>query len=156
MIIHFVNILPNLYWVFIEVKKDNKISSHLILNRIKQFCQLKKIDKIIRIDKDTHYWENKEKFIKEIYQQIQERNIKNIIQYCEIKSIELKQHYYDNNKILLITNNNIDSSIILFIYLFKYLSNMNWKQTLQSIQSKMSIPLIIKHDITKQLIKTII
>ena len=50
----------------------------------------------------------------------------------------------------------IDTSIILFTYMFKYIANMNWKQSITSLQSKVPIPLIIKNNLTKQIIKTII
>ena len=143
--------------VFIELKSsDKKISHELILNRIKKFCKLKKIDKIIRIDNDTSYWTNDEKYIQEIFEKIQERNIKKIIEYSENKCIEIKQNYFNNKKILIMTNNNIDTSIILFTYMFKYIANMNWKQSITSLQSKVPIPLIIKNNLTKQIIKTII
>ena len=53
MILHFVNILPNIYWFFIG-NYEKHINNSLVSNRIKQFCKLKNINKIIRLDQIHH------------------------------------------------------------------------------------------------------
>lgn len=156
MILHFVNILPNIYWFFIEPKKDEKhINNSLVSNRIKEFCNVKNINKIIRLDQDTSYWNKHNMYNAQIQKQILEMEEKKLFDYFEAKTQQILNDYQNFNKTLIISNNNTDTAIALFIYLLKQLCNMNYSQSIISIQSKMKKNISFQNENTKYIIKKI-
>ena len=76
-----------------------------------------------------------------------------LINYINNKINQIKQDYYNFNKTLIISNNYTDVAIILFIFMLEELCNMNYKQSLLSIQSKMHSKLIIQNQNTKLLLQ---
>ena len=153
MILHFINILPNIYWFFIEIDKKKMENTNIISNRIQQFCKLKKINRLIRLDQDTSYWNKHNMYNAMIQKQIVEMESQKLINYITGKIAQLKSDYFNYNKTLIISNNYTDVAIILFIYLLEDLCNMNYKQSLVSIQSKINTKLTIQNKNTKLLLK---
>lgn len=162
MKIFFLNIFPNIYWFFIDVSNDNnnnhnqdinKTINNFISHKIKQFCKDKDINKIIRLDQDTSYWNKFNMYHVNVQKKIFDMESQKMKQYMETKIAELTQSYFNYQKTLIISNNHTDTGIILFIYLLKHLCNMNYKQSLLSIQSKMNSKLIINNINTKLLLK---
>ena len=153
MILRFINILPNIYWFFIEVDKNKLENTNIISNRIQEFCRLKKINKIIRLDQDTSYWNKHNMYNAMIQKQIVEMEIKKLVSYIKAKIEQIKMDYFNYNKTLIISNNYTDVAIILFINLLEDLCSMDFKQSLVSIQSKMPTKLIIQNKNTKLLLK---
>jgi len=153
MILRFINILPNIYWFFIEIDKKKIDNTNIIANRIQQFCKLKQINKLIRLDQDTSYWNKHNMYNAMIQQQIVEMESKKLTNYIIGKVAQIKNDYFNYNKTLIISNNYTDVAIILFIYLLEDLCNMNYKQSLISIQSKMTTKLIFQNKNTKLLLK---
>ena len=140
---YFVEILPNIYWTYIFIKQDNIISKNLIQiqSDIKKFAKLKKISKIIRLDNDTSFWNINNEYNIEIKKKILEMNSKKLLDYVNSKVLELKQEYAQNNKVLIISNNNIETAIALFLILFKSIADMGFEHSIQSLQSKIHTPL---------------
>ena len=153
MKIHFLNIFPNLYWFFIEVERNNQENNSFISHRIKQFCKDKEINKIVRLDQDTSYWNKFNMYHIDVQKKIFDMESQKMKNYIETKIAELKQYYLNFQKTLIISNNHTDTAIILFIYLLKHLCNMDYKQSLLSIQSKMNSKIVIQNINTKLLLK---
>jgi hypothetical protein len=153
MKIHFLNIFPNLYWFFIEVERNNQENNSFISHRIKQFCKDKEINKIVRLDQDTSYWNKFNMYHIDVQKKIFDMESQKMKNYIETKIAELKQYYFNFQKTLIISNNHTDTAIILFIYLLKHLCNMDYKQSLLSIQSKMNSKIVIQNINTKLLLK---
>lgn len=153
MKIHFLNIFPNLYWFFIEVERNNQENNSFISHRIKQFCKDKEINKIVRLDQDTSYWNKFNMYHIDVQKKIFDMESQKMKNYIETKITELKQYYFNFQKTLIISNNHTDTAIVLFIYLLKHLCNMDYKQSLLSIQSKMNSKIVIQNINTKLLLK---
>ena len=153
MKIHFLNIFPNLYWFFIEVERNNQENNSFISHRIKQFCKDKEINKIVRLDQDTSYWNKFNMYHIDVQKKIFDMESQKMKNYIETKIAELKQYYFNYQKTLIISNNHTDTAIVLFIYLLKHLCNMDYKQSLLSIQSKMNSKIVIQNINTKLLLK---
>ena len=153
MILRFINILPNIYWFFIEIDKKKVDNTNIISNRIQQFCKLKQINKLIRLDQDTSYWNKHNMYNAMIQQQIVQMESQKLITYITGKTEQIKNDYFNYNKTLIISNNYTDVAVILFIYLLEDLCSMDYKKSLISIQSKMPTKLIIQNKNTKLLLK---
>jgi hypothetical protein len=153
MNLNFVNILPNIYWFYLEIDKDKIENTNIISNRIQDFCKLKGINKLIRLDQDTSYWNKHNIYNEAIQKQIVEMEANKLINYLNSKINQIKQDYLNYNKTLIISNNYTDVAIILFIYLMEEMCNMNYKQSLLSIQSKMNSKLVIQNQNTKLLLQ---
>ena len=153
MKLNFVNILPNIYWFYLEIDKNKIENTNILSNRIQEFCKLKKINKLIRLDQDTSYWNKHNIYNEAIQKQIVEMEANKLINYLNSKINQIKQDYLNYNKTLIISNNYTDVAIILFIYLMEEMCNMNYKQSLLSIQSKMNSKLVIQNQNTKLLLQ---
>lgn len=153
MNLYFINILPNLYWFYIETGKNSNENNNYISHQIKSFCKKKEINKIIRLDQDTSYWNKFNMYSVDIQKKVFDMETQKIKSYLSTKIAEIIQNYYNYQKTLILSNNHTDTAIILFIYLLRELCNMDYKQSLLSIQSKMNSKLIIQNINTKLLIK---
>ena len=80
---------------------------------------------------------------------------KKLLDYFEGKTQQILNDYNNFNKTLIISNNNTDTGIALFIYLLKQLCNMNYSQSIISIQSKMKTNISFQNQNTKYIIKKI-
>ena len=117
MILHFIDILPGIYWFFIEVNKDeNHINNNIVASRIKTFCNHKNITKIIRLDQDTLYWNKHNMYNVQIQKQILEMEEKKLFTYFQSKTAQIISDYTNYNKTLIISSNHTDTAIALFIY----------------------------------------
>jgi len=131
--IQYVNIFPNV-WVFYlngNVSNANNVSVNL-----KKFCDTNKIKKIIRIDKDVKYWNKSENYIDAIKKQLMQDEIKKLTSYYKKKNFEIKRNYYDNETVLIISNNQLEIVIGMFIIFLKDYADMELKSILLSLQSK--------------------
>ena len=156
MILHFIDILPGVYWFFIEVKKEEThINNNIVSSRIKAFCKTKNITKIIRLDQDTLYWNKHNMYNAQIQKQILEIEEKKLFTYFQGKTKQIINDYFNYNKTIIISNNHTDTAIALFIYLLKEICNMNYKQSIISIQSKMNTNIHFQNNNTKYIIKKI-
>lgn len=146
---HFVEILPNIYWVYLHKNGNNLVSKTIntIQNNIKKFHEYKNIQKVIRLDSDTQFWSNHKQYTFEIRKKLIEIQNQKLLKYIQLKNNEIKSLYYSFKPILLISSNNIDTAIGLFILLFKFLANMNYKHSILSIQSKMKTPIHVSEEL---------
>lgn len=139
MKLFFVNIFPNIYLFYFQTLKENnhKVNKPFILNKLSEFIKKNNIDKIIKINEETSFWFRNEQYINQIESQLESIESDKLFEYYNLKIKELKNDYYSNKKVLIISTNNIDISIGLFILFFKIKCNMNYKKALESIQSKL-------------------
>ena len=153
---YFVELLPNIYWFYIY-KNVNTIKSTNVMemqNNIKKFHSYKNIQQVIRLDDDTKFWLQNKDYTAEIKGKIREIENKKLLDYFNQKIKEIKMLYVSGKSVLIISNNNIDTSIGLFILLFKNLANMDCIHSILSIQSKVKTPITIGGDM-KYFIKTV-
>ena len=146
---YFIELLPNIYWVYIY-KNNNSLKSKTvneIQNDIKKFHKIKKIQNLIRLDNDTSFWSNNKQYTIEIRNKKIAMQNNKLLEYIKIKINEIKQLYYSNKSILIISNNNIDTAIAFFILLFKTIANMDCKHSILSIQSKMKTPINVSNEL---------
>jgi len=153
---HFIELLPNIYWFYIY-KNTNDIKSTNVMeiqNNIKKFHSYKNIQRVIRLDDDTKFWLQNKDYTAEIKRKIREIENQKLLNYLNQKIKEIKILYVSGKSVLIISNNNIDTAIGLFILLFKNFANMDCKHSILSIQSKVKTPITIGTDM-KYFIKTI-
>lgn len=153
MKLNFVNILPNIYWFYLEIEKNKIENTNIISNRIQDFCKLKGINKLIRLDQDTSYWNKHNIYNEAIQKKIVEMEARKLIEYIKNKVNQIKQDYYNFNRTLIISNNYTDVAIILFIFMMEDMCHMNYKQSIISLQSKMNSKLVIQNQNTKLLLQ---
>ncbi len=153
---YFVELLPNIYWFYIY-KNTNTIKSSNVMeiqNNIKKFHSYKNIQQVIRLDDDTKFWLQNKNYSEEIKGKIREIENQKLLNYFHQKIKEIKILYVSGKSVLIISNNNIDTAIGLFILLFKIFANMDCKHSILSIQSKVKTPITIGADM-KYFIKTV-
>ena len=156
MILHFINILPNIYWFFIEItKNETTINNNIISTKIKEFCKNKNITKIIRLDQDTSYWNKHNIYNAQMQQKILEIEETKLFTYFQNKTRQLINDYYSYNKTIIISNNHTDTGIAFLIYLLKEICDMNYTQSIISIQSKMNKNISFFNNNKKYIIKKI-
>ena len=148
---YFTEILPNIYWFYIYKSQNNQNNLvnntvNQIQNNVKKFCVLKKIEKVIRLDTETSFWSKNKNFSIEIRRKLIELDNKKLLDYYKKQLIELKQLYYDNKKVLLISSNNIDTAIGFFLFIFKNIANMSINHSILSLKSKMKTPISLSGD----------
>ena len=142
---YFTEILPNIYWFYIY-KNHNTIKSHTINEiqlQIKRFCTYKNIVKIIRLDTDTSFWGKNNKYQIEIRKKLLGIESKKLLDYVIKKQFEILSFYKHNQPTLIISTNNMDTGLALFLYIFKHSANMDIKHSIISIKSKLTTPILI-------------
>jgi len=154
MKLFFVNIFPNIYLFYFQTLKENnyQVNKPFILNKLSKFINKNNIDKIIKINEEASFWFRNDQYINQIEKQLEHIESDKLFEYYNLKIKELKNDYYDNKNVLIISTNNIDISIGLFILFFKINCNMNYKKAIESIQSKLHSKIFISNKM-KQFIK---
>ena len=79
--IYFTNIIPSVWLGYIVGKPNIEIST-----KLKKFCVLKKMKKIVRLDKDIDYWHKSRDYINEIKNQMLKNEIERL---TKIDNIEI-------------------------------------------------------------------
>ena len=154
MKLFFVNIFPNIYLFYFQTLKENnhQVNKPFIINKLSQFINKNNIDKVIKINEETSFWFRNNQYINQIEKQLEHIESDKLYEYYNLKIKELKNDYYDNKNVLIISTNNIDISIGLFILYFKINCNMDYKKAVESIQSKLHSKIFLSNKM-KQFIK---
>lgn len=154
----FVNIFPNIWIFYLQtVNYTTNITNihnndNISLN-LKRFCEQKKITKTIRIDKDIKYWNTSANYIQEIKAQMMEDEIKKLSSYYKRKNNELRDDYYKDENVLIISGDQLEIVIGMFITFLKEYADMDNKAILIALQSKFNNQLTIS-DNMRRLIQT--
>ena len=130
--IYFTNIIPSVWLGYIVGKPNIEIST-----KLKKFCVLKKMKKIVRLDKDIDYWHKSRDYINEIKNQMLKNEIEKLTKYYLLKSEDLHKTYYNNTEMLILIDNRLELAVGLFLIFFKKYADMDIKQSFTAIQSKM-------------------
>ena len=112
--IYFTNIIPSVWLGYIVGKPNIEIST-----KLKKFCVLKKMKKIVRLDKDIDYWHKSRDYINEIKNQMLKNEIERLTKYYLLKSEDLHKTYYNNTEMLILIDNRLELAVGLFLIFFK-------------------------------------
>ncbi len=152
----FVNIFPNMWIFYLQTVNYTTNITNIHNNNnddisisLKRFCEQKKITKTIRIDKDIKYWNTSANYIQEIKAQMTMDEIKKLSSYYKRKNNELRDDYYKGENVLIISADQLEIVIGMFITFLKEYADMDNKAILMALQSKFNTQLTISDNMRK-------
>ena len=130
--IHFVNVMPSIWLGYMTGGSPDDSMG----NKLKKFCEVKKIRKMIRMDKDITSWAKSRDYINDIKKELLKQEIFTLVKYYNEKMQLILRNYYSSNETLFLIDNRIELLAGLFIIFYKKYADMQFKDGLVALQSK--------------------
>lgn len=130
--IHFVNVMPSIWLGYMTGCNPDDSMGY----KLKKFCEVKKIRKIVRMDKDITSWGKSRDYIDDIKKELLKNEILTLVKYYNEKILLILRNYYSSNETLFLIDNRIELIVGLFIIFYKKYAHMQFKDGLLALQSK--------------------